>query len=76
MRKYLSTLLAALLVLGTVAPATAFAQADEPEITLTWWMNPWRIRPPGFPADQTPTGEEYVRYIAEQFRRCTRTSRW
>ncbi len=66
--KTVRILLALGLVLGlfTFGPVQAQAQ-DEPEITLTWWMNPWRIRPPGFPADQTPTGEEFVRYIAEQF---------
>ena len=67
MRKPLLLLLAVLIALGAVVPSTAFAQSDEPEITLTWWINPWRIRPPGFPADQSPTGEEFPAYISEKF---------
>lgn len=43
------------------------AGAQEPDITLTWWINPWRIRPPGFSADESPTGEEFARYISEEF---------
>ena len=43
------------------------AQDDAPEITLTWWINPWRIRPPGFPADGSPTGEEFAQYIGDEF---------
>ena len=43
------------------------AQSSEPEIELTWWINPWRIRPPGFPAEESPTGEEFARYISEEF---------
>ena len=67
MRKPLLLLLAALVALGAVAPTTALAQANEPEITLTWWINPWRIRPPGFPAGESPTGEEFPAYISQQF---------
>lgn len=45
-----------------------FTQNDDaPEITLTWWINPWRIRPPGFPADQSPTGDEYPAWISQEF---------
>ncbi|HEX7003853.1 MAG TPA: sugar ABC transporter substrate-binding protein [Trueperaceae bacterium] len=45
----------------------AVAQQNAEEMTLTWWINPWRIRPPGFPAGETPTGEEFARYISEEF---------
>lgn len=67
MRKPLLVLLAVLVALGAVAPSTAFAQSSDPEITLTWWINPWRIRPPGFPADQSPTGEEFPAYVSQKF---------
>ncbi|MCA1790213.1 MAG: sugar ABC transporter substrate-binding protein, partial [Thioalkalivibrio sp.] len=67
MRKTLLLLLTVLVALGAVAPSTAFAQSSDPEITLTWWINPWRIRPPGFPADQSPTGEEFPEYISDKF---------
>lgn len=43
------------------------AGAQDPEITLTWWINPWRIRPPGFDSAESPTGEEFARYISEAF---------
>ena len=43
------------------------AGAQEPDITLTWWINPWRIRPPGFDSAESPTGEEFARYISEAF---------
>ncbi|MEX2536532.1 MAG: sugar ABC transporter substrate-binding protein [Trueperaceae bacterium] len=59
------TMALALLLLATSIPA--FAQSDEPEITLSWWINPWRIRPPGFPADGSPTGEEFAQYISDEF---------
>lgn len=60
-------LLALLLLFGAVAPSAAVAQSDEPEITLTWWINPWRIRPPGFPEGESPTGEEFPAYLSERF---------
>ena len=56
------------LVAGLMPFSAAVAQeTEEPEITLTWWINPWRIRPPGFPADQSPTGDEYPAWISEEF---------
>ena len=67
MRKLLLVVLMVLVAVGFVVPSTAFAQSSEPEITLTWWINPWRIRPPGFPEDQSPTGEEFPAYISQQF---------
>lgn len=67
MRKPLLVVLMVLVAVGFVVPSAAFAQSSEPEITLTWWINPWRIRPPGFPADQSPTGEEFPAYISQQF---------
>lgn len=67
MRRPLITLLVVLVALGVTAPGVAFAQSEEPEITLTWWINPWRIRPPGFPEGETPTGEEFPAYLSERF---------
>jgi multiple sugar transport system substrate-binding protein len=64
MKKHLTAAMALLLLLTGIP---TFAQAQDPEITLTWWINPWRIRPPGFPADGSPTGEEFARYISEEF---------
>src|SRR5690625_3172633 len=61
-------LLVAGLIAGLLPFSAVFAQdGDDPEITLTWWLNPWRIRPPGFPADESPTGEEFPAWISEEF---------
>lgn len=43
--------------------------AQEKPITLTWWINPWRIAPPGFPEDQAPDAEDFTRWAAEEFQR-------
>jgi multiple sugar transport system substrate-binding protein len=64
MKKAVTALMAAL-TLGGVFTATA--QQAQPKTTLTWWINPWRIRPPGMPADKSPTGEEFAKYISEEF---------
>jgi len=37
--------------------------------TITWWINPWRIAPPGFPSDQAPTEEDFPKWAAEEFMR-------
>lgn len=63
--KKLVLLFLAVLLLVTGLPV--LAQSEPEEITLTWWINPWRIRPPGFPEGETPTGEEFARYISEEF---------
>jgi len=39
------------------------------KITITWWINPWRIAPPGFPADKAPTEEDFPKWAAEEFMR-------
>lgn len=57
-----------LLLTTLLLPALSLVSAQSaPKITLTWWINPWRIAPPGFPAGKTPTGDEFPRYISEQF---------
>ncbi|MBB6096799.1 multiple sugar transport system substrate-binding protein [Deinobacterium chartae] len=58
-------LLPALLL--AAAPAALAQGKSDPKITLTWWINPWRIAPPGFPEGKAPTGDEFPRYISEQF---------
>jgi multiple sugar transport system substrate-binding protein len=59
-------ILALLVGLGGFATAQP-APEPEPEITLTWWINPWRIRPPGFPEGESPTGDEFPAWISEEF---------
>lgn len=58
---------AALILAACASPALAAAQ--EKPITITWWINPWRIAPPGFPADQAPTAEDFPKWISEEFMR-------
>ena len=41
-------------VLGIGSTGIALAQAPSKPITITWWINPWRIAPPGFPPDKAP----------------------
>lgn len=43
--------------------------AQEKPITLTWWINPWRIAPPGFPEDQAPEAEDFTKWAAEEFQK-------
>lgn len=57
------TVIVSLLVSMLATAVPVFAQ----DITLTWWINPWRIRTPDMAADATPTGEEYAQYISDQF---------
>jgi len=52
-------LLALLLLVGTALFSA--------KITITWWINPWRIAPPGHPADKPLTGEEFPKWISEEF---------
>lgn len=56
----LMAVLLAALMFGGMASA-------QPNIELTWWINPWRIVTPDMEAGQTATGEEYARYMSEQF---------
>src|SRR5690606_29158307 len=60
MRRSVLQVLVALLALTPVAAA-------QPQIELTWWINPWRIVTPDLPEGASPTGEEYARYMSEQF---------
>ena len=43
---------------------TSFAGA---KMTITWWINPWRIAPPGFPEDQSPGSEDFPKWVSEEF---------
>ncbi len=49
-----------------LAPALTPA-ASAKDVTITWWINPWRITPPGFPADKAVTAEDYPKWVSEQF---------
>ncbi|HNU23682.1 MAG TPA: sugar ABC transporter substrate-binding protein [Mesotoga sp.] len=60
--KRLSVILLVLLMLAV--PISALGK-----ITITWWINPWRIAPPGFPADKAPTEEDFPKWAAEEFMR-------
>ncbi|PXF34919.1 ABC transporter substrate-binding protein [Mesotoga sp. SC_NapDC] len=60
--KRLSVIFLVLLMLAV--PISALGK-----ITITWWINPWRIAPPGFPADKAPTEEDFPKWAAEEFMR-------
>jgi multiple sugar transport system substrate-binding protein len=60
--KRLTVILFVLLML--VIPIGAMAKT-----TITWWINPWRITPPGFPADKAATEEDFPKWAAEEFMR-------
>ena len=57
-----------MIALGGNLPATLAAAPPKP-ITITWWINPWRIAPPGFPADKAPTAEDFPKWASEEFMR-------
>jgi multiple sugar transport system substrate-binding protein len=56
----------ALLVLCVLAMPVAQATAAK-KITITWWLNPWRIEPPGFPEGQAVTAEDYPQWVKQEF---------
>src|SRR5690606_26222279 len=53
-------------ILATLVMTSSAALA-QPQIELTWWINPWRIVTPDLAEGQSLTGEEYARYMSEQF---------
>lgn len=57
------------LVLALTALAFAWSTTVQAQgqIELTWWINPWRIVTPDVQPGQALTGEEYARYMSEQF---------
>ncbi|MGI6146920.1 MAG: extracellular solute-binding protein [Firmicutes bacterium] len=56
-------------VLGIGSTGIALAQAPSKPITITWWINPWRIAPPGFPPDKAPGSEDFPQWASEEFMR-------
>jgi len=44
-----------------------FSVSGFSKITITWWINPWRITPPGFPEGQTAGSEDYPKWASEEF---------
>jgi len=56
-------------LLATFASLAVFAElaAAQTPITITWWINPWRIRTPDMPADQAPEAEDFPRWISQKF---------
>lgn len=60
--KHLSILL---MVLFIVFMVSNLGYAGK--ITINWWINPWRIAPPGFPSDKSPGGEDFPKWVSEEF---------
>jgi multiple sugar transport system substrate-binding protein len=64
------TLLAlAVLLLGSGLTWSGGQQdlAAKEKVELEWWIIPWRIRVPGFPADQAPDGTEFIEWASKTF---------
>lgn len=63
------TVLVVMTFLLLISLMPAVQAAEEKPITLTWWINPWRIAPPGFPDDEAPGLEDFPQWAAEEFQR-------
>src|SRR5690606_14101118 len=59
---------AVLVIVLALALGLAGAAAAE-KITITWWINPWRIAPPGMDPDEAPTAEDWPAWVSEEFMR-------
>ena len=59
----------AVLLLGSGLKWSAGPQdmAAKEKVDLEWWIIPWRIRIPGFPADQAPDGTEFIEWASNTF---------
>lgn len=62
MSKSLKVLLLCVVILGLLSGGVM-----AKKMTITWWINPWRIAPPGFPADQSPSSEDFPKWVSEEF---------
>lgn len=56
-------------LLFVVLALFVFVSFAGAKTTITWWINPWRIAPPGFPEDQAPGSEDFPKWISEEFMR-------
>lgn len=64
-RRIFSTLLVMSAIFLLAFPAMCSA-AQKP-ITITWWINPWRITTPDLPANKAPEAEDFPRWISQKF---------
>lgn len=55
------------LLLALVLVALVSQVGLAKQVTITWWTNPWRIAPPGFPGDQAPTAEDFPAWASAEF---------
>lgn len=62
MKRSCFAVLVVLLLVGLFSPVGL-----AKEITITWWTNPWRIAPPGFPEGQAPTAEDFPAWASQEF---------
>ncbi|HHT72101.1 MAG TPA: sugar ABC transporter substrate-binding protein [Firmicutes bacterium] len=57
-------------LLAVLAMMLGFAgMAAAEKITITWWINPWRIAPPGMDSSQAPTAEDWPEWVSQEFMR-------
>lgn len=48
----------------SLLPDAALAQD---EMTITWWITPWRISTPDMGPDESPDGEQFAAYVSRKF---------
>ena len=53
-----------LLLTLTLIPESVMAQED---MTITWWITPWRITTPDMDPDESPDGEQFADYVSRKF---------
>ena len=64
MKRKIGWIMLAALVVVLAAGGTMLAKT-----TITWWINPWRIAPPGMDPSVAPTGEDFPQWASEEFMR-------
>jgi multiple sugar transport system substrate-binding protein len=64
MKRKIGWIMLAALVVVLAAGGTMLAKT-----TITWWINPWRIAPPGMDPSVAPTGEDFPKWASEEFMR-------
>ncbi|NLK08055.1 MAG: extracellular solute-binding protein [Firmicutes bacterium] len=59
----------AALILAAILALVLSQAAVAKKVTITWWLNPWRIEPPGFTGEHAVTGDDYPEWVKQEFER-------
>ena len=57
------------ILLAALVAVLAVGGSMLAKTTITWWINPWRIAPPGMDASVAPTAEDFPQWVSEEFMR-------